>query len=336
MRYSYFPGCSLEHNAAAYHNSTLAIAGPLGMEFVQIDDWNCCGATEYISLNMMASFALIARNLAQAVKGNGDHALVAPCSACYLNLSKCDKYMQMDAELAGNVNVALAAGGLHYDAGTIRVRHLLDVISTDIGCEALRQQVTRPLTGLKVAPYYGCLISRPGLRIEEHDPEYPTTLDELLSCLGAQVVDYPLKTHCCGGHMTQISEATGFELIRRLVKGAADAGADMIATVCPMCQLNLDAFQGAMNRYFKTSYHVPVLYFTQLMGLAFGMDAAQVDVGAELVDARRALAKIGVELPPAPPPQSVQPRRRDDKSLPMPSMKESRRANGQGTQEVER
>jgi heterodisulfide reductase subunit B len=124
--------------------------------------------------------------------------------------------------------------------------------------------------------------------------------------------------------MTQISEGTGLELIRRLVKGAVDAGADLIVTICPMCQLNLDAFQGGMNRYFKTNYHMPVLYFTQMMGLAFGMDAAQLDIGAELVDARPALAKIGVELPP--PPAEVQPRRRrDDKSLPMPSMKEERR-----------
>jgi heterodisulfide reductase subunit B len=333
MKYSYFPGCSLEHNAAAYHHSTMAIAGPLGMEFEEIEDWNCCGATEYISLNMMASFALIARNLAQATKSDTTRPLVAPCSACYLNLSKCDKYLGEDSELAAKVNVALAAGGLHYDPGTVHVRHLLDVISADVGCERLQEHVTRPVSGLKIAPYYGCLISRPGLRTAEHDPEYPTSLDELLTCLGAQVVDFPLKTHCCGGHMTQISEATGFELIRRLVKGAMDSGADMIVTICPMCQLNLDAFQGAMNRYFKTDMKIPVLYFTQLMGLAFGMDPAQLDVGAELVDARPALAKIGVELPP--PAEPAPRRRRDDKSLPMPTMSEPRRAGEPGTREAE-
>jgi heterodisulfide reductase subunit B2 len=117
-----------------------------------------------------------------------------------------------------SVNQALAAGGLSYKPGSVRVRHLLDVIMEDVGCEGISAQVTRPLKGLRVAPYYGCLISRPGLRVDEHNPEYPMILDELLTCLGAQVVDFPLKTHCCGGHMTQISEATGFELIRRLVK----------------------------------------------------------------------------------------------------------------------
>ena len=319
LRYGYFPGCSLEHNAAAYHKSTLAIARPLGIDFEEVDDWNCCGATEYISLNMMASMALIARNLAQAAKGNGQRPLVAPCSACYLNLRKCDHYLQTSPELAEQVNAALAAGGLSYQAGTVKVRHLVDVIYSDIGCEAVAAHVTKPLTGLRVAPYYGCLISRPRLGLDGHDTEYPTVLDEILASIGATVIDFPLKTHCCGGHMTQISEGTGFELIRQLVKGAADSGADAIVTLCPMCQLNLDAFQGAMNRYFKTSYHVPVLYFTQVMGLAFGMSAQEVEIGSELVDARPALAKIGVELPPAPEPAPK--RRRDDKSLPMPSKK---------------
>jgi heterodisulfide reductase subunit B2 len=319
LRFGYFPGCSLEHNAAAYHKSTMAIARPLGIEFEEVEDWNCCGATEYISLNMMASMALVARNLAQAAKGNGQHPLVAPCSACYLNLRKCDYYMQVNPELADRVNTALAAGGLSYQAGTIKVRHLVDVLHTDIGCEGIASRVTRPLAGLRVAPYYGCLISRPRLGPGEQDTEYPTVLDELLASIGATVVDFPQKTHCCGGHMTQISEGTGFEMIRRLVKGATDAGADAIVTLCPMCQLNLDAFQGGMNRYFKTSYHVPVLYFTQVIGLAFGMSAQEVEIGSELVDARPALAKIGVELPPAPEPAPK--RRRDDKSLPMPSRK---------------
>ncbi len=320
--YNYFPGCSLERNAEAYHKSSIAAAEVLGMHFREIDDWNCCGATEYISLHMLASYSLIARNLAQAVKSDGARDLVAPCSACYLNLKKTDKYMRGDPVLAGRVNAALAAGGLSYKPGSVHVRHLLDVVMEDVGCAGIKSHVTRPLKGLRVAPYYGCLISRPGLRVDEHNPEYPMILDELLGCLGAHVVDFPLKTHCCGGHMTQISEGTGFELIRRLVKGAADYQADMIVTVCPMCQLNLDAFQGAMNRYFKTAYSVPVLYFTQMMGLAFGLNAETLGIGAELVDARPALAKIGVEVPPAAPgaTEGGSKRKRDDKSLPMPKM----------------
>lgn len=321
MKYSYFPGCSLEKNAAAYHISTMAVAQPLGMEFVEIEDWNCCGATEYISLNLTAAYALIARNLAQATKNEGIQQLVAPCSACYLNLRKTDKYMADSPSLSGKVNQALAAGDLSYVPGTIKVRHLLDVIVNDIGYDEVAARVTRPLTGLRVAPYYGCMIVRPefGSNGDLFDnTEYPKTLDKLLKTLGAEVIDFPLKAHCCGGHMTQISESTGFELIRSIVKAASDYQADLIVTLCPMCQLNLDAFQPAMNRYVKANYKVPVLFFTQMMGLAFGVDADKLGIGAELVDARPALAKIGVQLPVVEEKKKRPPK----EELPMPRMPE--------------
>lgn len=322
MKYSYFPGCSLERNASAYHVSAMAIAEPLGIEFIEVDDWNCCGATEYISLNLTASYALIARNLAQASKETSTKQLVAPCSACYLNLKKCDAYMKESPSLEEKINTALAAGGLSYKGGTLKVRHLLDVVVNDIGYDAIAAKVTKPLKGLRVAPYYGCMIVRPKLGENGtfDNPEYPTTLDKLLKVLGATVIDFPLKAHCCGGHMTQISESTGFELIRRLIKGATDYKADLIVTLCPMCQLNLDAFQGAMNSHFNTTYHMPVLYFTQMIGLAFGMDAASLGIGAELVDARPALSKIGVEVPEAELVVKKPPK----EALPMPSMPEEK------------
>ena len=321
MIYSYFPGCSLEKNAAAYHNSTMAIAKLLGLEFVEVDDWNCCGATEYTSLNLIASYALIARNLAQACKNSETNELVAPCSACYLNLRKCNSYMAEDPVLAEKVNTALAAGNLKYQAGMLKVRHLLDVVVNDIGYEAIKNKVTKPLNGLKIAPYYGCMIVRPEFPINGKlfdNTEYPMTLDYLLRVLGADVIDFPMKAHCCGGHMTQISESTGFELIRRLIKGAVDYQADMIVTLCPMCQLNLDGFQGAMNAYFKTNYQMPVLYFTQLIGLALGLDAKELDIGSELVNARPALAKIGVEINDV---ESIK-KRPSKEELPMPRMLE--------------
>jgi heterodisulfide reductase subunit B len=319
MKYSLFPGCSLERNAAAYLQSTLAISKPLDLEFVEIDDWNCCGASEYISLNKTAAYALVARNLAQACKADGLRDLVAPCSACYLNMSKVDKFLGDDARLLTNVNIALAEAGLSYKPGSIRTRHLIDVIVTDIGYDAVAAKVTKPLEGLRLAPYYGCWVTRPGYGSFVDDFEYPTCLDKLLKALGAEVIDFPMKAHCCGGHMTQISEATGFEMIRRLVKGAADYHADILVTVCPMCQLNLDAFQPAMNRHFKSSYQMPILYFTQLMGLAFGLEAAALGIGAEFISARPALAKIGVHVPEPEQPTAKKPRR-DDKSLPMPRM----------------
>ncbi len=326
MKYLIYPGCSLEKGAAGYPywQSTLAAAQALDIELVEVDDWNCCGATEYIALNRMAAYALIARSLALASKMNGYREMIAPCSACYLNLSKADKYLGEDASLAAKVNTALAEGGLSYQPGTIKTRHLLDVLVNDVGYAAIAQRVTKPLKGLRIAPYYGCLIGRPAFYGQIDDPEYPTALDKLLKTLGAEVVDYPMKAHCCGGHMTQISESVAFDLIHQLVKGAADYNADLIATVCPMCQLNLDGFQGAMNRYYKTNYQMPVLYFTQMMGLAFGLDAATLGIGAEVVDARPALSRIGVQVPPPAEEPLARKSHKSKEALPMPVMPEEK------------
>ena len=317
MKYSLYPGCSMERNSAAYMQSTLAIAKPLDMQFEEIEDWNCCGATEYISLNKTAAFALVARNLAQATKSQRKD-LIAPCSACYLNLCKTDKYLTDDPKLRKNVDTALAAAHLVYKPGSINPRHLLDVIVNDIGYGRIKETVVKPLKGMRVAPYYGCFLVRPVFAQTWDNAEYPMSLDKLLVALGAEVIDFPMKAHCCGGHMTQISEATGMDMVRRLVKGATDYHADAIVTCCPMCQLNLDAFQPQMNRFFHANYHMPITYFTQMMGLAFGVDAATLGFGAEFISAAPALAKIGVPLPEAEP--AVKKSRRDDKSLPMPKM----------------
>jgi heterodisulfide reductase subunit B len=332
MAYGYYPGCSLEHSAAAYDDSTRAVAKALGVDLVELDDWNCCGATEYIALSRTGAYALIARNLAlaeaQLAKKNGGTraVLTAPCSACFLNLSKTEHYLELHPELERQTNEALAAGGLHHTPGTIEVRHVVEILVADLGLDAIRAKVERPLSALRIAPYYGCLLTRPELPGHVADEaEYPTFLDELLRALGAEVVDFPLKTHCCGGHMTQINEQTASALLYRLLRNAAEYRADIIATVCPMCQLNLDAYQAQVNRAYGTSYELPILYFTQLMGLAFGLDAAALGLGKEIVSAQKALAKIGVEEPaPPPPPAKPAHRKKGDKSLPMPRRKGGR------------
>ncbi len=328
MRYGYYPGCSLERNAGAYHTSLMAVAAQLGVEFAEVDDWNCCGATEFIAVNRLRAYALVSRNLALAARQtNGSNGaargqLVAPCSACFLNLSKVDHYLSESPALTNDVNNALAAGGLSYEPGSLRVRHLLDVMVNDVGYERVAATVRRPLRGLRVAPYYGCLVVRPGFRERFDDPEYPTSLDRLMRTLGATVVDFPLKAHCCGGHMTQISRDVALELIRRLLKNAADYQADMIVTLCPMCQLNLDAFQESVNSMFGTEYRIPILFFTQLMGLAFGLPPAAVGIGKEFIDARPALARIGAAPPAEAEAAPKRKPRRNDQSLPLPQMPE--------------
>lgn len=319
MKYGYYPGCSLEKNARSYHISTMAIAKPLGIEFVEVEDWNCCGATEYIAVDKIPAYALVSRNLALAAEQNGSSNLVAPCSACYLNLKKADHYLSENEDLRKKIDLALEAGGLSYQPGSLNVQHLLETIAVDIGCEAIEAQVKKPLYNLKVAPYYGCLVPRPATMGSFDDPEHPTSLDNILKSLGATVIDFPLKAQCCGGHMTQISEETALDMLRRLLKNAADNEADMIATLCPMCQLNLDAYQDAVNAHFGTDYKIPIIYFTQLMGLAFGLPAKELGFGKEIVSAQPALDKITTE---EPRPARTRERGNKSKALPMPTRSE--------------
>lgn len=282
MKYAYYPGCSLECNSAAYDVSVRAVSDLLGIKLLEIDDWNCCGATEYFSQDELVATSVIARNL--AIIDPALDQVVAPCAACYLNLKKTDKIMSEHPDMNAKINQALAAGGLSYRPGRVKVRHLLDVIYTDIGETAIRDKVVRPLTGLRIAPYYGCQIVRPFNGFD--DPEQPTKLDEMFKWLGAEVVDYPVKAHCCGGHMTQISEPQAFEMIRRLLQNAVDYQADMILCMCPMCQLNLDGYQSRVNGHFGTSFNVPIIFFTQMLGVAFGLDLGRLGFGKELVAAR--------------------------------------------------
>jgi heterodisulfide reductase subunit B2 len=321
-KYILYPGCSMESSAKAYMESINTILEPLDLHFEEIDDWNCCGATEYLGINLIPAYSLIARNLALATKHmgakdgiDGTRTVVAPCSACYLNLAKADYYMQERPSLGVKVNEALEAGGLNYVPGTLDVRHLIDVLVHDIGVEAIRKAVVRPLTGLRIAPYMGCMLPRPDYQHRWTDHEHPTELDDLLRALGADVIDYPLTTECCGGHMTQIGPETAFELIMRLVADADERGAHMMVTVCPMCQMNIDAYQSEMNHFFGTDYHMPILFFTQLMGLAFGKEPGEVGIGTELVSSRNAMAHIGVEVPVTQEPAAP---KKKNEGLPMP------------------
>lgn len=317
--YLLYPGCSMEAGARAYADSLKAISGPMGLNLKEIDDWNCCGATEYLGLSTTPAYALIARNLAIAAKDeSGTRTLVAPCSACYLNLAKADHHMSEKPALGSKVNEALAAGELSYVPGSLEIRHLLDVIVYDIGLKAVEKLVVQPLTGIRIAPYLGCMVPRPDYSNRWSDHDRPVELDMLLKSLGAEVVDYPLSTECCGGHMAQIGPEMGFEMVRRLIAAADRLEADAMVTICPMCQLNLDGFQGETNRFFNTDYHMPVLFFTQLMGLAFGIKPQQLGFGAELVSARNLLDAVGVEAPPETPPAPPK-RPRKPEGLPMPA-----------------
>lgn len=271
MKYAYYPGCSLKGTGKAYEESLLPVMKHLGVEMQELDDWNCCGATAYMAVDEGKACAAAARNLAIAEK-SGLQQVMAPCSACYLVLNKTQHYLQEYPAMRQTVSRALETVGLRCDGHSV-VRHPLDVLFNDIGLEAVKQKVTRPLKGLKVAPYYGCQIVRPYATFD--DQSNPTTMDRLLETLGATVIKWPLKTKCCGGSLTGTLPEAGLRLSYILLKEAIKRGADVIATVCPLCQFNLDAYHPKIAAKWEP-VPIPTVYFSQLMGLAFGLPADQV------------------------------------------------------------
>jgi heterodisulfide reductase subunit B len=264
--YAYYPGCSLSGLGKPYDESLRAVFSHLGLGLEEIPDWNCCGATSYMSLSEDKAVALAARNLALAEQMKTE--VVAPCAACYLVLTKAQHMMADYPALAEKVHRGLQTAGLTY-GGHVTVRHPLDILANDVGLDAIKARVTRPLTGYRVAPYYGCQVVRPYGSFD--DPLRPQTLDRLMAAAGAEVVEYPLKAHCCGGSLMGTMEDIGVRLSFLLLKEAKARSANVMATLCPLCQYNLEAYQGKMQRTFHESVHLPVAYFTQLLGLAFGL-----------------------------------------------------------------
>lgn len=288
MRYLYYPGCSSEATGKAYDVSTRAMMAKLGVELAELDDWNCCGATSYFSVRELDSFAIAARNLAIAQQ-QGDEDLCVICNACYTTLAKTNRYMAESPEVHEAVNGALGAVGRAYD-GAKPVRHVMDILVNDLGLEAIEEKVTRRLTGLKVACYYGCQYSRPMGAFD--DTEFPVTMDNFFQALGAETVDFPGKVKCCGGMMMLTKEEGALRLCHELLKGATEAGADVIVAACPLCEMNVEGYQPRVNKTFGTSFDIPVMYFTQLAGLAFGADPKDLAIDKQIVSCDRVVAAI--------------------------------------------
>ncbi len=284
--YAYFPGCSSEATAAGLGLSAQAVAKHLDVELKELEGWNCCGSTPYGSLDGPEAIVVKARNLALAEKTGLD--LVTPCSSCFVTLSNANLHLKENKQLMGQVNQALAVANLAYQ-GSVRVRLLMEVLIKDITPEVITTKVRRPLNGLKVAAYYGCQLVRPNYGFDS--PELPFSLDRLVESLGAEAVPYQLKSRCCGGALIISEEDLALELMHKLLADAVKSGAQCIATPCPLCQTNLDAYQSRVNSKFKTSYNLPILFVTQLMGIAFGLDNHALGLKTNIVPVEKVLAK---------------------------------------------
>ncbi len=285
--YLYFPGCSLEKIALSYHLSALETTQKLGVQLKELDDWNCCGATTYFHVDELLAYTLTARNLALAEKEGSE--VVAPCSACYKNMYFTNVHLHEDPDLADHINEALQEDSLSY-SGKVTVKHLLEVFANDIGPEEIKSKVVSPLTGLNVAVYYGCQILRP--RKDHEEVEQPQFFEEIMAATGATPVVFPLKMTCCGGSLVITSRPAAYSMVNNLLYSAQRAQADVIATACPMCQVNLECYQQQVNQEYGTDYSIPVVYFTQLIGLSFGIPPKKLGFGKEFLSPKKAIEAI--------------------------------------------
>ncbi len=281
MKYTYYPGCSLHGLALDYQMSVDAACKALAVELTEVDNWNCCGATATITENQKMAITLGALNLAKCPQG--EENLVVSCNACYLRLTQVGEKFKKYPEIKDDVKGILREAGLNDSIEQIKVKHLLQILIEDIGLEAIEARVAKPLKDLRVVPYYGCQIVRP---VGFDDPEQPTSLDNLLAALGADVVPFYRKTRCCGNAMINADEALALKMISEILDEAVTKGAEAIAVTCPICQLNLDAFQNRVNKKYGTNYNIPILYFTQLMGIAFGLEPLQLGLDKSIVSSK--------------------------------------------------
>jgi heterodisulfide reductase subunit B len=267
LSYTYYPGCSLEGLSKEYDISMKVVCEKLGMELEELDDWNCCGASTLVSVDKL--FAALAPARVLALASEHDRDVVVGCNACYLVLRKTLEDYRGDETLRNKVDEGLAEIDRELNP-EIRVRHLLDVVVEDLGTEAIENMVTNPLGNMRFAPYYGCQIARP------YGPNNPTHMEDLIEALDGNAVEFYSKTRCCGSSLLASLKLEGLELARSILADAAEQDVDGIIAMCPLCQINLDAYQAQVNKRFNTSFDLPVLYFTQLLGLAIGIDSSEL------------------------------------------------------------
>lgn len=276
MSYLYYPGCSADATGKPYEESLAEVLKHLKVPYRHLEGWNCCGATAYMAIDELKALALASRNLALAEKQGGEDGpvdMIAPCAACYLVLNKTNHYRAEFPRIREQLDSALGALDLTY-GGKVRMRHPLDVFVNDVGLDAIKKAVVRPLAGMKVACYYGCQIVRPYAEFD--DQNYPRTMDDLMRALGAETVDWPLRTRCCGGSLSGTIEEVGLRLSYILLQEAQKHGAHVIATACPLCQFNLECRQDWMNGHFEKRTDMPVAFFSQLMGMALGLPESKL------------------------------------------------------------
>ena len=288
MRYAYFPGCSASSSAFDYDLSLRYVAKVLDIDLVEVRDWVCCGASSAHAQSHLASIAIPALNLSHAEQDGFDR-MMAPCLACLARHKAANVALSKDEALREEVDRVLE----YRYQGKVRADHPLEVF-LEIGFEKIREKIRRKLRGLKIACYYGCVLTRPPEVCQFDDVENPQSMDSLVKLLGATPVDWSFKTECCGVSMTLTRSDIVVKLTNGILREAKEAGANAIAVCCPLCQANLDGRQRQIEETYNTRYRIPILYITQLMGLAFGAFPKEVGLHKLITNPQEVLGSVGL------------------------------------------
>lgn len=282
---AYYPGCSLHGTSTEYDLSTRAMAEPLGLKLVEPRGWVCCGTTPTHSTDHLLSTVMPLRNLA-LIESSGEAYVTMPCPSCFLRHRVAIRDVQQDEELAEQAKEQTG----YLPSSQMEVDHLLTTIAERVGYERVAGTVKQPLTGLQVVCYYGCVITRPPKITGVSDYEYPMDMDRLMKVLGAEPLDWSYKTECCGVSLVFSQLPIALEMSHKVLQNARAVGAQAIVVACPLCHSNLDARQQQINEQYGDESHIPILYFTQLMGLAFGLTPRELGLDKHFVSPLELLA----------------------------------------------
>jgi heterodisulfide reductase subunit B len=301
-RVAYYPGCALEGTAHAYDTSTREVGKALGLRLDEVPNWNCCGAMEVKNIDPKIQTYLSSRVMSIAAGEMNANVVMAPCNGCYHNLKKAEYDLAHDPASRDVVGtISRKAGHAPYQVGDVETIHVLDWLKHGVGEEALRARVKNSLVGLKVANYYGCMYTRPRHIFPEKDQgpgsestSKPHFMDDLLAAAGAENVDFPLKTACCGGAHTLSDSDLSTRLVLNILRAAEAAGADVIATECPTCHSGLEMHQVRAEKVLGEKTSVRVMYFTQLLGVALGVSPRKLGVHENVSDGLVLLAEKAI------------------------------------------
>ncbi len=291
MSISYYPGCTLKSNAKNFEDSTLCSLRELGLEVKELERWNCCGTVYSLAADDLMRHLASIRNLIR-VKESGSDSVMTLCAMCYNTLKRVNEKVKADPEGLRKIHQFMDEEKVSYQ-GDIKVRHLLELLRDDLKFETIAQKVRRPLRGLKVASYYGCLLVRPK-EVGLDDMENPTVLDDLTAVLGAIPVDFPYKTECCGAYQTVDKPAVVAERTFSILSSAQARGADVVSVSCPLCAFNLDQRQKETAEKHSEFKRIPILYFTQLMAIALGCEEKDLHFDLHYVDPKPILQTRGL------------------------------------------